>query len=186
MQTMSYPPPTRAIRAPESPRPPATVRLALWSTRHRKSVIAGWFALVIVLTLISGFVGKHPVSESSQPGDSGNAAALIDKAFPVKPPAGETVIFDTPNLTVNDPAYRAVVDDVVARLQALQRTDKATGTTVKTIGSMESYYTTGDLSRVTPDKHTLLLATELTGDPMDAPAYVKPMMDAVVQAQKDH
>jgi RND superfamily putative drug exporter len=162
------------------------VRLALWSTRHRKSVIIGWFLLVIAITLGSGFVGKHAISESSQPGDSGKAAALIDRAFPIKPPSGETLIFDNPNLTVDDPAYKATVDDVVTRLQALERTDKVTGTTVKTIGAIESYYTTGDASRVTPDKHTLLLATELTGDPVDAPTYVKPMMDTVIQAQKDH
>src|SRR5437016_6600968 len=88
-------------------RAPATVRLALWSTRHRKTVIAAWFAFVIAVTLISGVVGPHPVKQSSLPGESGKAAALIDRAFPVMPPANETIIFDNPNLTVDDPAYKA-------------------------------------------------------------------------------
>jgi uncharacterized membrane protein YdfJ with MMPL/SSD domain len=167
-------------------RTPATVRLALWSTRHRKTVIAAWFVFVIAVTFFSTVVGSHPVKESSQPGDSGKAAALIDRAFPVKPPANETIIFDNPNLSVDDPAYKVVVDDVVTRLQALERTDKATGQPVKTVGKIESYYTTGDPTRVTPDKHTLLLSTDLTGDPLDAGKYVKPVLDTVGQAQKGH
>jgi uncharacterized membrane protein YdfJ with MMPL/SSD domain len=167
-------------------RAPATIRLALWSTRHRKAVIAAWFVFVIAVTLISGVIGKHPVKESSLPGESGKAAALIDRAFPVKPPASESIIFDNPNLSVDDSAYKATVDDVMARLGTLERTDKATGQTVKTIGTVESYYTTGDLARITPDRHTLLLSANLTGDPLDAGKYVKPVLAAVDQAQKDH
>ncbi len=180
-------PPYAPTRTPQTPRrAPMTVRLALWSTRHRKTVIVGWLLFVILITVSSGFVGAHPVKQSSDPGDSGKAAAIIDKAFPVKPPAGETIIFDNPNLTVDDPAYKAVVDDLVGRLQGLERTDKATGQPIKTIGKIESYYTTGDPSRITSDKHTLLLATELTGDRKNARDYVQPVLDTVSQAQKEH
>src|SRR5690348_16099388 len=135
---MLYPAPTLLPESAPPGRAPATVRLALWSTRHRKTVISLWFVFVIAVTLVSGVVGAHPIKQSSQPGDTGKAAALIDKAFPIKPPAGETIIFDNPNLSVDDPAYKAVVDDVAARLQTLERTDKATGQTVKTIGKIES------------------------------------------------
>ena len=101
------------------------------------------------MTLISGVIGPHPVKQSSAPGESGKAAALIDRAFPVKPPANETIIFDNPNSQVDDPAYKAVVNDVVTRLgRRWSAPTRATGQTVKTVGKIESYYTTGD---PTPD-----------------------------------
>ena len=88
-----------------------------WSARHPWTAISLWIAFVAVAVVIGSAVGTKQLTESeSASGESGVAARTLDKAgFKMQP--GEQVIVQSKTLKATDPAFRAVVGDVVNRLE---------------------------------------------------------------------
>ena len=58
-------------------------RLGRWSARHRKTAIGGWIAFVVLAHMIGGAVGTDGLTQEQMGvGESGQAAKLVDGAFP--------------------------------------------------------------------------------------------------------
>ena len=98
-----------------------TGRIADWSRGHRRLVLVAWL-LIALLTIGSCVaIGPDEDLEDSGTGESGEAADLFDDRFDEDSlTASETIIFDHPTLTVDDPVYQQTVTDLLAELRSLR------------------------------------------------------------------
>ena len=91
-------------------------RAGRWSAQHRKTAVFGWLAFVAIAFVIGGMVGTKTLA----PEDMGNGSSQVaDRAradaFPKE--ASEQVLVQAKgDGKASDPAFRAAVDDVAARL----------------------------------------------------------------------
>ena len=98
-----------------------TGRIAGWSRGHRRLVLVAW-VLIALLTIGScAAIGSDEDLDESGTGESGEAAELFDDRFDEDSlTASETIIFDHPTLTVDDPVYQQTVTDLLAELRSLR------------------------------------------------------------------
>ena len=93
-------------------------RAGRWSAQHRKKAIFGWLAFVIVAFQLGGMVGTQTLDvEESGVGDSGRADTITSDAFPKKSEEQVLVQSKSGGVKADDPAFRAGVADVIARLE---------------------------------------------------------------------
>jgi RND superfamily putative drug exporter len=145
-----------------------------WSAGHRKIAIFGWLAFVIAAVAIGSAVGSRTLDQNDTlPGESGRVARLLDEEFPQ--PARESVLVQSSRLTADDPAFRAAVEDVVARVSQLG--------VVRDVRSPLAPENSGQISK---DKHSALVDFELTGEFDDAQTVVEPVEAAVASAKQAH
>jgi uncharacterized membrane protein YdfJ with MMPL/SSD domain len=149
-------------------------RMGRWSARHRKIAIFGWLAFVIAAVVIGGQVGtKNLEANDTIPGESGRVTRLLDKEFPQ--PAGEAVLVQSATLTVDDPAFRAAIEDVVATVSGMD--------VVRHVRSPLEPENAGQISK---DEHSALVDFKLTGAAEDAEDIVQPVENAVGSVAKAH
>src|SRR5215212_6366574 len=94
-------------------------RAGRWSAQHRKKAILGWFAFVILATVLGGMVGtKTLADEDTGNGESRRGDQIIEAAgFPEQ--TGETVLIQGKDgLKVGDPRFTTAVKEVVAELES--------------------------------------------------------------------
>ena len=162
-------------RTPHTPRNIAA-RAGHWSARHRRTAILGWIAFVVVAFMIGGNVGTKTLKpEQSKVGESGRAASISAEAYPKA--VEESVIVQSPSVQSDAPEYRAVVADVMDRLE---RVDGVT--------DIHGPYDKADASAVSDDGRSVLVTFKVEGHAGDAAE--KQAVDATVaataNAQKSH
>src|SRR6266498_189317 len=93
-------------------------RVATWSARHRTLAIVGWLLFVVLVTVLAGNIGTIEAKRTEQGhGDSRRAEQIVATAgFPNH--ASELVLVQSSRLTVDDPAFRATVAEVIAGVEA--------------------------------------------------------------------
>ena len=149
-------------------------RMGRWSARHRKIAIFGWLAFVIAAVVIGGQVGTKNIEASDTiPGESGRVTRLLDKEFPQ--PASESVLVQSSSLTVEDPAFRSAVEDVVATVSKMD-----------VVRDVRSPFDEANAGQVSKDEHSALVTFKLTGDADEADSIVKPVEDAVASVKQAH
>ena len=87
-------------------------RAGRWSAQHRKKAILGWFAFVILATVLGGMAGKKTLAdEDIGNGESKRGDQIVEAAgFPDQ--TGETVLVQGQDgLKVGDAKFTAAVDD---------------------------------------------------------------------------
>jgi uncharacterized membrane protein YdfJ with MMPL/SSD domain len=148
------------------------LRMAHWSSQHRKIAIFGWLGFCLVAFAIGTAIGTNSL-DASNAGvrESGRMDRLLDKEF--KSPAGERVIVQSQTLEARDQRFRAVVTDVIRRLKTNQ-----------TVTNFKTPFEDTDL--VSTDGHSVLIDFELTGDPDTADDRVQPILDTTAAAQAAH
>ncbi|MEO8570993.1 MAG: MMPL family transporter [Chloroflexota bacterium] len=120
---MSLSPSSHVPRGERGPREPATVRVAMWSARHRWPVVAAWFAFTIGLLLVSLTMGGIRAAdananpnerkiEASEAYDVFNAGGTND------PYEQLIVVVGGPGGAAADPAFQAAVSGLTAKLHA--------------------------------------------------------------------
>src|SRR5688572_21039721 len=100
-------------------------RAGRWSAHHRKKAILGWFAFVILATVLGGMVGQKTLADEDMGnGQSKTADQILESAgFPDQ--TGESVLVQGKgDLKVGDQRYTAIVDDVVATLSQTRYVDE--------------------------------------------------------------
>src|SRR6476620_5788932 len=114
--------------SPNLSREPATVRIAMWSARHRWPVFAGWFIATIGLFVLSQSMGGIKADDPN--GNPNEAQTESAKAYTVFGAGGEnvptedvTIVVTHPSLKVTDPAYQAFVAGIVTRFKGLTVAD---------------------------------------------------------------
>jgi len=149
-------------------------RMGAWSARHQKTAIFGWFAFVIAAFALGTAIGTKQIDEdTSGVGESGRADRILDAGFQV--PASESVLIQSDSLQVTDPAFNAAIEDVVARVSALE--------SVKNVRSPLDPENEG---QVAPNEHAVLVDFQIRGDPDDAVNKIDPIVAAVADAKEAH
>ena len=148
-------------------------RMARWSSKHRKKAFWGWLVFVIVAFAIGNAMGSTQISDVDQfTGEAHDAEAALDRAG--LRPHSEVVFIQSDELTIEDPQFRAAVEDVTARLPELKYVEN-----VRSPLDGES--------AVSEDGHAALVEFDIAGkDALEARERVDPMLAAVASIQRQH
>ena len=101
---------------------PAVERIACWSARHRKAVVAGWLLFVAAAFVVGQLLGTQSRPQYD-PGQAGQAEQMLHGLGVTTPPS-ESVLIQAraPGVTFqDDPAMRQAAQAVVTALQRLPR-----------------------------------------------------------------
>ena len=151
-------------------------RAGRWSAQHRKKAILGWFAFVILATVIGGMVGtKTLADEDTGNGESKRGDQIVEAAdFPEQ--TSETILVQGKDgLKAGDPKFTAAVKDVVAKLES-----------TKDVSKVESPLDPQHRDNVSDDGRSVLVNFELPGDEDTAKDAVAAPLAAVDELQKQH
>ncbi len=95
-------------------------RLARWSASHTRSALVIWLVLLVAALGISGAVGSHYSNNNTLPGtESQRAADLLRRDFPAQAGDTDQIVLHVRTGTVTDPAVRARVAPMLARVARL-------------------------------------------------------------------
>ena len=155
------------------PRKNLAARMGGWSAHHRWLALGLWFAFVIAAIAGGAITGQINLKESQLgDGEAGHAARVIDNAG-FKDRAGEMILITYPGHTVNDPAFRAAVDQAVNRVSTFPQ-----------VTNVRSPLATSNSGQVTKDGSSALVQFDITGDQEKAADKIQPVMNAVAGLQK--
>ena len=100
-------------------------RMGRWSAKHRKTAIFGWLAFVIASFAIGGAVGMKTIDPNdANVGEARKADHIIRDAGFKLDEQMEYVLVQSPSTTAADPAFRAVVNDAIAKLDGFTQVEK--------------------------------------------------------------
>jgi RND superfamily putative drug exporter len=96
------------------------LKLARWSTTHRKYVVIGWLILLFGVNALAQSAGTSYSNNFTLPhSDAQRASDLLDHSFPTQAGDRDTIVYKVDAGSVNDPAVRAHMSamfDEVAKL----------------------------------------------------------------------
>jgi hypothetical protein len=123
---------------------------------------------------IGGAVGTKTIDPNTAgPGESGRMDRILDAGF--KQPAGENVFIQHSTLQVTDPAFAAVIEDVVRRIETLD-----------VVQNVDSPLDPANSGQIAPGGHAALVEFEIRGNSGDAADKIGPVLDRVEVAQEVH
>src|SRR5918998_3318480 len=100
-------------------------RAGRWSAQHRKKAILGWFAFVILATVLGGMVGQQTLADEDMGNGESKRGDQIVEAAGFPDATGETILVQGKDgLEVGDPQFTAAVDAVVAKLETTKGVSK--------------------------------------------------------------
>ena len=147
-------------------------RMARWSSRHRKRAFWGWLVFVVLAFAIGNAVGPNLISDIDNfNGESHDAEVALDNAG--LRPQSEVVFIQSDNLTIEDPQFRATVEDATTTLAKVPYVEN-----VKSPLRGES--------AVSEDGHAALVDLDVAGDSTEAKDRIDPVLDATAAVQKRH
>ena len=184
------------MRGGEGPKgQPWTVRVAVWSARHRWPVVALWFLLTIGTfgaSLAAG--GTRSADAVASNGNQQEERFESSEAFDVFNASGTAAVthifvllVGDPVRTIDEPAYARELDDVLARMAALTATvDGSDGPVFQEIVDPRQAPPAAGL--VSPDKTTLRISAIIPGEQEAVDQRldtVRPFLDELRTAHPD-
>ena len=150
------------------PRNNIAARAGRWSARNRKKALVGWIAFVVLAYLAGGSIGTNELTQAeSGVGESGAAQRIVADGYPDR--VDELVLVQSKSLKTGDPEFKAVVQGLTERLDAVAGVER-----------IETPYSGKDRTAVSPDGHSALVTFRIPGDAELLP--VKDKVDASVKA----
>ena len=142
-------------------------RMGRWSADHWKTAVFGWIGLVLFFFAFGNIaMGLKQIEvDDAGVGQSHKADQILKEAFPERAPQTEFVLVQSADRTVDDPAFRATVDDVVGSVSSNPG-----------IKNVESPYDPSHADLINGNRHAVLVQWEMRGDKDVA----KDRIDAVV------
>ena len=162
---------TAATPRPTRPRGPWTVRVAMWSARHRWPVFALWFVLTIGMFVASIAAGGTRTAEAVASNGQDETTFESQQAYDVfnaSGSAGDTthqtlLIVGTTAGTIDDPGTKAALDDILAKLTAHTATvDGATASTFA--GIVDPRQAPAELGLIAPDRTAVRIPVRVPGE----------------------
>ena len=157
----------------------STEALARASARRPWLTIGAWFALLVVSGfLIMNLLGDALTTDAditTNP-QSKQARKLIEDRLRGPQRVNEIVIVQSDSATVDDPAFRRVVEGLYQDITALGPGVVAGGT---------NFYQSGDQSLVSSDRHITILPFAMAGNFEDATDNIDKVLDVVRSPQAD-
>ena len=149
-------------------------RMGRWSAKHRKTAIFGWLAFVVAAFAIGGAVGMQTIDQNdTNVGQARKADHIIRDAGFKLDEQMEYVLVQSSTKTTADPAFRAVVNDAIAKLETYPKVTK-----------LRSPLAKGNEGQISDDGHAVLIQFSPKGGYDDATAYIDTIVagTAAVQA----
>jgi uncharacterized membrane protein YdfJ with MMPL/SSD domain len=153
------------------PKQNLAARMGRWSAEHWKTAAFLWLAFVVFAIAVGRIAGTVTLTDAEQSTGESARAQVILAAADFKTPASESVLVESTSRTGDDPAFRATVRDVVARLRTMPQV-----TNLQASGA----------GLVSTDRHAQLVQFDMKGASEDAPDHVQPVLDAVEKLQSTH
>jgi RND superfamily putative drug exporter len=96
------------------------LKLARWSTTHRKYVVLGWVALLLVVNVFAQSAGTSYSNNFTLPNsDAQRAADLLERSFPAQAGDRDTIVYKVSSGAVTSPAVRARMTAMFAQVAKL-------------------------------------------------------------------
>ncbi|HEY1449625.1 MAG TPA: MMPL family transporter [Solirubrobacteraceae bacterium] len=96
------------------------VRLARWTTTHRKYVLLGWIVLLVGVSALAGSAGTSYSNNFTLPNsDAQRATDLLQRSFPAQAGDRDTIVYKVSSGTVQSPAVKARMSAMFARVAKL-------------------------------------------------------------------
>ena len=150
-------------------------RAGRWSAAHWKTATFAWIVFVIASVAIGSAAGVVKLSDAENAtGEASRAQAILQSAG-FSQPADENVLVQSKTLTVADPAFRATIDRVAAKLRTLPQ-----------VQQVRSPLTPAAAKAVSPDRHAALVQFSIRGKADSADKRIQPVMDSVATLQKQN
>jgi uncharacterized membrane protein YdfJ with MMPL/SSD domain len=155
-------------------------RMGAWSAAHWKTAVFGWLACVLVFfyagNILVGF--KQIDINDAGVGQSHKADQILKKAFPERAPQNELVLVQSASQTVDDPAFRSAVNDVVGSVRS--------SPAIKNLDS--PYDRTNPKARnlVSDDRHAAMVQWEMKGDADEAQLKIDGLSAKTENVAKRH
>ena len=150
-------------------------RMGRWSAGHKKTAIFGWLAFIAAAFMLGNSIGTKQLDPNKAgTGESGHVDSVLLDEF--KQAQGDQILIQSATKTVDDPAFRAAISDVVRTVGGMKQVKK-----------VESPFTAGNKERISKDRHSALVALELrTTDMKKATKLDKPVEQAIIAAGGRH
>jgi RND superfamily putative drug exporter len=147
---------------------PSPERLARFSVRRPGLVLGAWGIAIVAMLFAVSRIGDVLTSgfEIYVNNESKTANTLLEQRLYGTLPANETIVIQSPSLTIDSPAYEAFVREVTTAVRSLS-TD---------VASVTNYYEAGAEGLRSADGRTTLLPVTLTGEVQDAEKHIKPLL----------
>jgi uncharacterized membrane protein YdfJ with MMPL/SSD domain len=151
-------------------------RAAHWSARHRKTAIFGWLAFVVIAFVIGGSVGTKSIPDEDMGNGSSKVAdqAIAKANFPDKD-SEQVLVQSRDGLRADDPAFKAAVADLAARLGRTPH-----------VREIESPYAKGNQGQIAKDGRSALVTFTIPGDDDVAKERVGATLATTAAAQQAH
>lgn len=153
---------------------PTPERLARFSTRHPGMVVSMWIGLLVAGAIAASTIGGvlTTTAKSYVQTESMKADTLIEQRLSHGVISGnETIVVQSQNQTVNDPAFKAVVMNIATTLRGMPAD----------VAGVVTYYETQSPALVSQDGHTTIVPVTLQGQQPEADKYARPVMDYLHQ-----
>jgi RND superfamily putative drug exporter len=99
---------------------PVVLKLARWSTTHRKYVVLGWIVLLLVVNAVAQSAGTSYSNNFTLPNsDAQRAADLLQGSFPQQAGDRDTIVYKVSSGSIEDPAVRARMSAAFAKVAKL-------------------------------------------------------------------
>jgi RND superfamily putative drug exporter len=96
------------------------LKLARWSTSHRKYVVLGWVVLLLGVNTLAQSAGTSYSNNFTLPNsDAQRASDLLKSSFPAQAGDRDTIVYAVSSGTVKDPAVRARMSATFAKVAKL-------------------------------------------------------------------
>jgi RND superfamily putative drug exporter len=153
-------------------------RMGRWSASHRKLAIFGWLAFVVSAIAIGTAVGQKTIDDhNSNVGQAHRADQILKQAgFDTSGPLTEFVLIQNHKLTIRDPAFQAVVRDVVSSVSPY------TGQ----LHNLRSPLERANSDQVANGGHTAVVEWDMNGTLKSAENRIDPLTNAVASVGKTH
>ena len=153
---------------------PTPERLAGFSVRRPWTVVGIWTAGLVLALVSASMIGDVLTTEGKNYVDTDSLLAeeLIEQRLWGETPANETIVVQSPNLTVDDAGYEAFVRGITSDLRAL--TDD--------VESVSNTYESPDAVPVSEDRRTTIIDVTLKGTETDAPDHAGGLMAIVEES----
>ena len=137
-------------------------RMGRWSASHWKTAVFGWLALVTAAVVVGQMIGTKKIDQKTNTvGQSHQADQMLREAGFQPDPQTEIVLVQSTIRTATDPAFRAVVADVVRTV------GRSTA-----IENLRSPFQPGRADQISADRHSAMVEWDMKGDNKVATTHI--------------
>src|SRR3954468_3381157 len=152
-------------------------RMGRWSASHWKTAVFGWLAFVVIAFMAGGKIGMNTIAlQDANVGQAHHADNILkESGFGQTDPQTEIVLVQSKTQTVNDPAFRAAVNDVARSVAPYGA-----------VKNLRTPYQDGHADQISKDGHTALVFWEMKGTADHAKTKIDAITSTTAKVAKRH